>query len=86
MRFLTIIFFIVVIFLNCGQPDKKKVVESFLQENPGTKVLSVKSGEGDADSIYFHIKYRKPEGQNVYEDVWLYLRNKNGEWFLNHKE
>ena len=56
----------------CGMPSNEDVGSEFKNANPSYTVISVDTGEGDSDNVYFHIKYKKPNDVNKYEEVWLY--------------
>lgn len=73
------LFSLFLLAIGCGMPDKSAVKTSFLQEHPNYRVIDIHVDEGDFDSVYFHIVYRKPEEEKIYGDMWLYLRNKDRE-------
>jgi hypothetical protein len=61
------------------------VKSAFESEYPGAQVFSAVVGEGDADSAYYHIKYKLPGEAQSREDVWLYLRQGDGKWAVARK-
>ena len=61
-------------------PSKEQVKAEFLHEYPSYQVQEVYIGEGDGDSAYFHVKYKKPQDAQVYEAAWLYLETEPGQW------
>ena len=66
-------------------PGEGYVRAAFLGEHPGYTVISVAEGEGDSDSVYFHIRYRMPgEGQILEQEV-LYQRLGGNNWTLTWK-
>ena len=67
-------------------PSDGFVRTEFLREHPSFRVESVGVGEGDSSAAYFHIRYRKPREDILYEDVWQYLDTGGKQWRLNHKE
>jgi hypothetical protein len=72
---------------SCSGPSSDDVVRAdFLRENPTFTVESVGVGEGDGSAAYFHVRYKKPSDNTVYEDVWQYLDIGKKQWSLNHKE
>ena len=80
------VLFVVLCLVGCGVPKEATVKADFLKAHPTYEVTSVVVGEGDGAAAYFHIKYRKPKDQQIYEDVWQYLDRGDGKWQLNHKE
>jgi hypothetical protein len=78
---------VVFTFTSCSRaPSDEAVGADFLRENPGVTVESVGVGEGDGSAAYFHIRYKKPGDDTLYEDVWQYLDTGEKQWRLNHKE
>lgn len=70
----------------CGVPSKSSVKAEFLKANAACEVLSVSVGDGDGAAAYFHIKYRRPNDAEIYEDVWQYLDRGGTKWQLNSTE
>lgn len=54
----------------------------FSNKYPDYKILDSGSGEGSPESVQCHIYYRKPESEQVYEDIWLYQDSGSG-WKLS---
>jgi hypothetical protein len=67
-------------------PSDAAVRADFLREHPDVSVESVGVGESDGSAAYFHIRYKRPGDDTVYEDVWQYLDAGEKQWRLNHKE
>ena len=67
-------------------PSDATVRADFVREHPDVSVQSVGPGEGDGGAAYFHIRYKRPGDDTVYEDVWQYLDRGEKQWRLNHKE
>lgn len=88
MLFLRISFFLCLLILTgCSRPPSEAIVKSdFLGENPTWMVISVGVGEGDSSAAYYHIKYVRQSGGQVYEEVWQYLNEGDGGWKVAHKE
>ena len=84
LRFILLSSFIL-LAISCGMPSENNVKTSFLQVHPNYNVLDIHTDEGDFDSVYFHIVYRKPGEEKVYGDMWLYLRNEIREMKLFQK-
>ena len=70
----------------CGVPGNDEVRRDFLSGHATYAVVSVGVGEGDGAAAYFHVKYRKPSEDTVYEDVWQYMDEGKGSWKPTHKE
>jgi hypothetical protein len=72
---------------SCSGPPSDDVVRAdFLREHPDVTVEFVGVGEGDGSAAYFHIRYKKPGDDTLYEDIWQYLDAGEKQWRLNHKE
>ena len=67
-------------------PSDTAVRADFFREHPEVTVESVGVGEGDGSAAYFHIRYKRPGDDTVYEDVWQYLDAGGEQWKLNHRE
>jgi hypothetical protein len=72
--------------LACGFPSQEQVKADFRAEYPDFTPLSAMAGEGHGDAGYYHIRYKKPDDDKTYEQIWLYLRQDNGEFKLVDKE
>jgi hypothetical protein len=68
----------------CG-PSDREVVVAFEREHPGARVVSAAAGEGDSDSVYYHIKYRLAGDANPREGVWLYSKQPDGTWAVRQR-
>ena len=71
---------------SCGFPSDSQVIDEFKGQNPTYQALSATVGEGHGDAAYYHIKYKKPGDDRIYEQVWLYLRAEDGKIKLYNKE
>ena len=67
----------------CGVPTDEDVKAAFVRENPAYSITAVYSGEGDSDTVYKHIRYRRPGGDAECEVVWGYQRARR-EWRVFH--
>jgi len=59
-------------------PCNQNIRADFLKEHPEYTILDSGSREGSPDEVQCHISYRKPDGDQVYEDVWLYQKTESG--------
>jgi hypothetical protein len=62
------------------QLSEKRIIKDFQQKHPTYSVLDAKTGEGDSDSAYWYVRYRKPDSDGVFLAVWLYQRENGGKW------
>jgi hypothetical protein len=69
--------FLVYVFLQ--DPCNQTLRADFSEKHPGYKILDSSAVEGSPESVSCHIYYKKPDSQQVYEDVWLYVKP-DGEW------
>lgn len=56
----------------CGAPKSEQVMTDFKNEHPEYTVLSTVVGEGDGGNASFHIKFKKPNDEKIYVEIWLY--------------
>lgn len=73
-----------IIFSGCKSIDEQ-VKKDFLAKNPTYEVVSLGAGEGNEDFVTYHIKYKKPNDENIYEYVVTYQRCDDNEWRTNCK-
>jgi hypothetical protein len=82
-----LLFIILTVFcFSCGFPSEQKVKDEFKSANPTFEPISAVVGEGHGDAAYYHIRYKKPSDDKTYEQVYLYLRQADGEIKLYSKE
>jgi hypothetical protein len=62
------------------------VKNDFRSANPNYAPISAIVGEGHGDAGYYHIGYTKPNDNQIYEQIWLYLRQEDGKFKITHKE
>jgi hypothetical protein len=73
------------VFSGCGAPDEKRVREDFAREHPTYLIDSVSSTEGDGSAVYYRIRYKKPNDEEMYEVEWQYMESEGSQWELKHK-
>ena len=83
---LLLIFVLVIFCLSCGFPSEKQVMSDFKSTNPTFEPISAVVGEGHSDAGYYHIRYKKPNDDKTYEQIWLYLRQNDGNFKVTNKE
>jgi opacity protein-like surface antigen len=86
MKKFLLIFALVIFCLSCGFPSEQQVKNDFKSANPTFEPISAIVGEGHGDAGYYHIKYKKPSDNKIYEQIWLYLRQDDGNFKITHKE
>lgn len=67
----------ILVYIFLQDPCNEQFHTEFLEKYPSHKILDF-GGEGDADSVYCHMFYQKPDGNQIYEDVWIYKRTDDG--------
>ncbi len=72
--------------LSCGFPSEQQAKDDFKAANPTYQPISAIVGEGHGDAAYYHIRYRKPDDTRIFEQIWLYLRQNDGNIKLYNKE
>ena len=59
--------------------------DEFKSANPTYQPVSAVVGEGDGGQAYYHIRYKKPGDDQTYEQIWLYLHDKDNKIKLYSK-
>jgi hypothetical protein len=59
-------------------PCNQLLRADFSSRYPTYKILDSGAQEGSPESVSCHIYYKKPDGDQVYEDIWMYLDSGNG--------
>ena len=77
--------FFIFIILNCNNLSKEKVRNDFLMENPNSEIINIGPGEGDFDSVYYHIEYKRSKNSKIENVIWLYQKDNKGLWRLKNK-
>lgn len=80
-----LIFALAVLSFSCGFPSEQRVKDEFASANPTLKPVYAGVGEGHEDAAYYHIRYKKPNDDKTYEQIWLYLRQDNGNIQLTNR-
>jgi len=76
---------ITALFLACGFPSEEEIKQAFRNVHPTYAPISAVVGEGDGSAANYHIRYRKPNDNTIYEQVWLYLEQRDGKIELTIK-
>ena len=86
LRRVVLFLFLVTVYGSCGFPSEQQVKDEFKVANPTYQPFSAIVGEGDGGATYYHIRYKKPDDGQTYEQVWMYLRGEDNKTKLYHKE
>ncbi|MBW2446673.1 MAG: hypothetical protein JRG83_12175 [Deltaproteobacteria bacterium] len=65
-------------FVFIKDPCNNQVRTDFLNRFPGYEILDHGPSEGSRETVRCHISYRKPDSEEVYEDIWLYQDSGRG--------
>lgn len=79
----TSIFALGVIYIWFDRPNDEAVKTEFLAKNPTFEVTSLYVGEGNSDFAEYHINYKKPNDEKLYEYITTYQRCANNEWKIS---
>ncbi len=79
LRFL-MLFFLALVFTSCGRLSQKTADEMFLNEHPTYTIVYSATGEGWQGVAYHHFEYKKPADENIYKEVWAFVRQDDGTW------
>ena len=74
---------IALFYVFLSDPCSSQLRTDFSNKYPGYEILYYGAGESSTNNVHCHISYKKPDGDQVYEDVWLYQNLDNGWEFLS---
>lgn len=74
-----------VIYIWLNRPNDEAIKKDFLAKNPTFEVTSLYVGEGNSDFAEYHIKYKKPNDEKVYEYIVTYQKCNDNEWRITCK-
>jgi hypothetical protein len=66
----------------CDSPETKAVRADFTAARPGAEVLGIVPTEGDAEHVYYRIRFRDTVHARIGEEEWGYRRASSGRWEL----
>lgn len=72
--------FLALVTISCGRLDQKTANETFLKKNPTFTLVNSYTGEGWDGVAYHHFEYKKPNDENVYEEIWCFEQQDDGSW------
>jgi hypothetical protein len=61
-----------------NDPCSQSIRADFSRQYPGYTILNSGSREGSPEEVQCHVRYQKPDGDQVYEDIWLYQNTASG--------
>ncbi len=70
----------------CTTVSKKEAISEFLKRNPNYSVLFASPGEGNSDAVYYHFEFKKPSDEKVYKEIWLFIKQTDGNWMVTNRE
>ena len=73
-----------VMLLSYGRLTRKGANSSFLRENPNYSIVDSAPGEGWSGVVYYHFKYKKPESDALYEEIWCF-EWADGVWVVTYR-
>ena len=76
--FLFLIFGIALYYVFIKDPCNNQLRTDFSNRYPGYEILDHGPSEGSRETVRCHISYRKPDSEEVYEDIWLYQDSGRG--------
>jgi len=76
--FLLLILGIGLYYVFIKDPCNQQLRTDFSNKYPSYKILDSGASEGSPESVRCHISYRKPDSNQIYEDVWLYKDSGRG--------
>jgi hypothetical protein len=76
--FLALIVAIALYYVFIRDPCNQLLSTDFSNRHPSYKILSSGASEGSPESVRCHISYRKPDSEQIHEDIWLYQYSKRG--------
>ena len=69
--------FVTIFFSGCSWPGESDARKAFQEKHPNYTVISAKAVEGDSTSIYYQIRFKKPDGEKEYVENWTFLYREN---------
>ena len=71
--------------VGCGTPSERRVISDFRQAHSAYSTLSATAEEGDADTVYYSIRYTKPNVAGVFRAEWMYQKV-DGKWAVQNTQ
>jgi hypothetical protein len=74
-----------ILYVYVSRPNDENVKKEFLAKNPTFEVISLYVGEGNSDFAEYHINYKKPNDEKIYEYITTYQKCADNEWLISCK-
>ena len=82
IRWLSIAYFLMVIAA-CSKVSEDRVMEDFNRIFPEHEIVSVLPSEGDADNVYYQIRFKQKNSNEAEQVLFLYQRDlSDNSWML----
>ncbi len=65
-------------FVYLEDPCHQQLRTDFSARHPSYVILDSGADEGSPETVRCHVSYRKPDGGQIYRDIWLYQRADTG--------
>ena len=78
--FLIVIVALGFFYIWLNRPNDEDVKREFLTKNPTFEVIHLEVGEGNSDFATYHINYKKPNDETLYEYITTYQKCDDNEW------
>jgi hypothetical protein len=75
-----------ILVTSCNTITRKQAETEFLRACPECTILSSGPGEGNADQVYYDFRFRKPNDDKPYHEIWLFMRQPDNTWKVTHRE
>ncbi len=76
--FLFVIVGIALYYVFIRDPCNRQIRTDFADRHPSYEVLDSDAMQGSPETVRCRISYRKPDSDQVYEDIWLYVFSERG--------
>ncbi len=75
---LVLIVGIALLYAFLADPCNRLLRMDFSDKYPSYEILDSGPESGSPESVRCHIAYRKPDGEQIYEDIWMYRDSGTG--------
>ena len=73
--------------LGCQRaPSDESIRKDFLAEHPACSIVSIGDVSGDARQSEVPIRYKKPDEERIFTDIWHYESKDGRSWRLVQKQ
>ena len=81
LKYYVLLFFVLVFalfYVYIRDPCNRQVRTDFSNKYPSYKILDTGATEGSPERVRCSISYLRPDSEEVFKDIWLYLYSKRG--------